>query len=291
MGVIHRNIKLGNIFMDNNLNVKIGDFVDSVVKKNNIEKINDNSYECLKTCFGVLVYNPKMIEKVEYDQKIDVYSMGVTFYELCHFHTPKKEVKESEVNYSKEMLDIINEMMEKDKDKRQTSEYFLDKIREEISKKYNGNTSIDAIVRCLFTFEDITNYYLKLEKNEIQNKPMTKAFIECLENFTGEDMIFHLNSIKYFREILCIENTRFDKTKEIEPKSVLAFLIRKLVNEINSDILLENKTNNYYIKSGEEKARTSKEEMKIVFEKKIFYSFKFLYKTKNDGIGKVCFHL
>ena len=68
MGVIHRNIKPGNIFMDNNLNVKIGDFVDSVVKKNNIEKINDNSYECLKTCFGVLVYNPKMIEKVEYDQ-------------------------------------------------------------------------------------------------------------------------------------------------------------------------------------------------------------------------------
>ena len=120
---------------------------------------------------------------------------------------------------------------------------------------------------------------------------MTKAFIECLENFTGEDMIFYLNSIKYFREILCIENTRFDKTKEIEPKSVLAFLIRKLVNEINSDILLENKTNNYYIKSGEKKARTSKEEMKIIFEKKIFYSFKFLYKTKNDGIDKACFHL
>ncbi len=219
MGVIHRDIKPGNILMDNNLTVKIGDFGVSAVKKNkdgenddnpNVQYLNASYMQCGGTLVFTEGYKAKELEKkgkekVEYDQKIDVYSMGVTFYELCHFHLPKKRGKESKVNYSKEMLDIINEMLEEDKDKRQTSEYFLDKIREEISRKYNRNTSIDAIVRCLFTFEDITNYYIQLKKNEIiQNKPMTKAFIECLENFTVEDIIFYLNSIRYFRVILCI---------------------------------------------------------------------------------------
>ena len=304
MGVIHRDIKPGNILMDNNLTVKIGDFGVSAVKKNKEGENDDNpNVQYLNASYmqygGTLVYTEgykakelekKEKEKVEYDQKIDVYSMGVTFYELCHFHLPKKRGKESKVNYSKEMLDIINEMLEEDKDKRQTSEYFLDKIRKEISKKYNRNTSIDAIVRCLFTFEDLTNYYIQLKKNEIiQNKPMAEAFVECLENFTGEDMTFYLNSIKYFREILCIENTKFDKTKEIEPKSVLAFLIRKLVNEMNSDTLLENKMNNYYIKSGEEKARTSKEEMKIIFEKKFFTQLNSYIRQKMMGLAKHVF--
>ena len=86
-------------------------------------------------------------------------------------------------------------------------------------------------------------------------------------------MIYYVNSIKYFRETLCIENTKFEKTKETEPKSVLAFLIRKLFNEMISKTFLENKKNNYYIKSDEEKARTNKEEMKIIFEKKFFSQF------------------
>ena len=30
----------------------------------------------------------------EYDQKIDVYSMGVSFYYMCYYHLPKKDVKE-----------------------------------------------------------------------------------------------------------------------------------------------------------------------------------------------------
>ena len=299
MGVIHRDIKPGNILMDNNMTFKIGDFGVSAVKKNNIEENNDNpnvrylnaSY---MKCGGTIVFTEgyqakELKERAEYDQKIDVYSMGVTFYELCYFHKPEKFGKENKVNYSKEMLDIIKEMLEEDKNKRQTSEYFLDKIRLEFSKKYNRNTSINAIVRCLYTFEDITNYYINLNIKEIQNKPMTKAFIECLKNFTGEYMIFYLNSIKYFREILCIENTKFDKTKEIEPKSVLAFLIRKLFNEMNSKTVLENKTNNYYIKSGEEKAKTNKEEMKIIFEKKFFSQFNPYLRQKMMGLSKDVF--
>ena len=86
-------------------------------------------------------------------------------------------------------------------------------------------------------------------------------------------MTHHVNSIKHPRETPRTENTKSEKTKETEPKSVLAFLIRKLFNEMISKTFLENKKNNYYIKSDEEKARTNKEEMKIIFEKKFFSQF------------------
>ncbi len=64
------------------------------------------------------------------------------------------------------MLDIIQEMIEEDKNKRQISKYFLEKIRKEFSKKYNKITNIDVIVRCFFTFEDITNYYINLNTKD-----------------------------------------------------------------------------------------------------------------------------
>ena len=75
------------------MTVKIGDFVDSVVKKNKNEKINDNLNVKFTLCGGPLIYSPEMIEKVEYFQKSDVYSMGVTFYELCPFKKKKKRGK------------------------------------------------------------------------------------------------------------------------------------------------------------------------------------------------------
>ena len=54
--------------------------------------------------------------------------------------------EDANVHYSNELLNIINLMLEEDKDKRQTSKYFLEMIKKEFSKKYANNTSIDAIV-------------------------------------------------------------------------------------------------------------------------------------------------
>ena len=52
-----------------------------------------------------------MREMREYDQKIDVYSMGVSFHELCFFRKPKKNGdinNGNNANYSEEMINIIN---------------------------------------------------------------------------------------------------------------------------------------------------------------------------------------
>ena len=283
-GVIHRDIKPGNILMDNNLNIKIGDFGTAAVKKENKKGNNKNVQYLNETYLSILdkedlqygqtfvssagYTSPEMKKRVDYDQKIDVYSMGVTFYEMCYLHNPSELGANDDVDYSDELLNIIKEMIEEDKNKRQTSKYFLEKIKEEFSKKYDRNTSIDSIVRCLYACKDITRYYKNLTEDEIQNKPATQAFIKCLNTFKEQDMIFYVNSIKYFREIICTENKKFDRTKEINPKLVLAFLTRQLHNEINYNVSSSSKANNYYIKSVEDNVQTNDVEMMINFQTK-----------------------
>ena len=300
MGVIHRDIKLANILMDNNMTIKLGDFGTCAVKRNN-EKENENikylnaeyrnilnqdEMKCNNTqIISEYFAAEEMIKEVDYDQKVDVYSMGVTFYYMCYHRIPKKGVMHNNTIYSKEMLDIVNEMLESDKDKRKSSDYFLERINNEFSKRYYRNTSIDAIVRCLYSFDELTKFYIQKTDNELKDKPITNAYVKCLKNMTEKDINSFFESIKYFREILCTENAKFDKTNEINPKLVLAFLLTKLHQEINfGNVTWEDEQNNYYMKSGLEDALTSKLEMLLNFENKLFSQLNSLISRKLVGI-------
>ena len=79
--VMHRDIKPDNIFMKNyndyyndldKLEIKIGDFGCSIfIKDNNSEGI------------GTVFYSaPEIIQGLEYDEKCDIWSFGITLYEL-----------------------------------------------------------------------------------------------------------------------------------------------------------------------------------------------------------------
>ena len=297
MGVIHRDIKPANLLMDNNMTIKLGDFGVSAVKI----KGNDKAAEYLnadynffknaeflnynKTWVGTREYMAdEILKNSEYDQKVDVYSMGASFFEMCYLHPFKhievvmdeygdvhqeyvKFVKPEDANvpYSKEMLNIISLMLEENKDKRQTSQYFLELIQTEFSKKFVKNTGIDSIMRCLYSFQDITTYYLNLRNQDLSNKPVTKAYIDCLISFTKKQKDDWFNSIKDFREIICTENTELEKSKEIDPRIFLNFLLMQLHNEIKETIIEKNEQNKYYMISGEEEARTSEINMMLSF--------------------------
>jgi serine/threonine protein kinase len=166
--VIHRDIKPENIFIDNNMNIKIGDFGFAAVKKDETDEnkkytnvgygegLNQLDLKYGGTKVGTKGYMADEIQNRKYDQKVDVYSMGVTFYELCFQHLPSRHIKTHSENYSDEMIKIVIEMIEEDAETRQTSEYFLKKIEQEFSKKYNRITSINALMSCLHSFEDIS---------------------------------------------------------------------------------------------------------------------------------------
>ena len=76
-GVIHRDIKPQNIFIlnieeENDIKIKLGDFGCSIYIKNNTSDP-----------IGTILYTaPEILKNLEYDEKCDLWSLGVTLYEL-----------------------------------------------------------------------------------------------------------------------------------------------------------------------------------------------------------------
>lgn len=133
---IHRDIKAPNIFlkkvttMDNKirLQVKVGDF--------GVAKVLTSTIECAKTVIGTPYYlSPEICNNRGYNSKSDVWALGCILYELCtlqHVFDAQNlkllVVKILEGNYkpinskqySKNLCNLVSEMLQKDPDKRPT---------------------------------------------------------------------------------------------------------------------------------------------------------------------------
>lgn len=87
-GFIHRDLKPMNIFIDRSNNVKVGDFglaknsqFSSIVLTNNqVESSNKD----LSTIVGTVFYTANEVATGDYDEKVDMYSLGIIFFEMCY---------------------------------------------------------------------------------------------------------------------------------------------------------------------------------------------------------------
>ena len=273
MGVIHRDIKPANLLLDNNMIVKLGDFGVSTVKTDK-SQYSDATYDMFEgdekmqyggTCVGTKEYMAKEVKLSDYDQKADVYSMGISFFELCYFDKPKNDKNEIKGLYSDELYNIIMLMMEENKEKRQNSQYFLKMIKDEYSKKYMKNTSIDSVIRCLYSLDSLTNFFIQSNDNNVKNKPITQAYAECLQYISKNGLKSEISPIKNIRHILGTENSNIQGTKEVDPRYLFAFLIKEFHKELNQPPEKKPDKNLFLIYSGDKESRIVKEEVMISF--------------------------
>ncbi|EGV61551.1 eukaryotic translation initiation factor 2-alpha kinase [Yamadazyma tenuis] len=88
-GFIHRDLKPMNIFIDKANNIKVGDFglaknsqFSSVLSTNN--QVTSSGDRDLSTVVGTLFYNAKEVATGYYNEKVDMYSLGIIFFEMCY---------------------------------------------------------------------------------------------------------------------------------------------------------------------------------------------------------------
>ncbi|GMI85364.1 hypothetical protein like AT4G24100 [Hibiscus trionum] len=136
-GHIHRDVKAGNILLDNNGAVKLSDFGVSACMFDSGDR-----QRCRNTFTGTPCWMAPEVMQAEtgYDSKADIWSFGITALELAHGHPPLSQYPPLKVllmtlqnapprlgdkKFSKSFKDMIAMCLVKDPKKRPTAEKLL----------------------------------------------------------------------------------------------------------------------------------------------------------------------
>ena len=203
--IIHRDIKLLNLFMTKDKKIKIGDMGMSIIFDED---------ELIHSRVGTPLYiAPELVKKEKYDYKIDIWSLGCSLYHLAKTVPPFTDenlikLGNSIINdqpsnlpicYSNELYDFILRLMIKNKDQRPSALEALELIPEKIKKKFYNNYNIYIAKKKKFKYE---NGKL-IEKQNIINKE--NKFKNKLDDFSNNNGTT-INSDKYFSKSLKNDN-------------------------------------------------------------------------------------
>ena len=260
-GLIHRDIKLQNLFIDDNLNIKIGDFNISVLQNvfSAQKFLNQNVVSSLlnnNTDAGTDGYKAPEIKFGNYNEKVDVYSMGISFFELAYGCKPyekfPKERFYQQNKYSKELNNLIDKMIVINPKNRISSNDAYLIAKKYFIKKFLKNTAIEVILNCFYNFPNFTEYFsnneymefLTDEKREIGTNVFN--IIQSLKDNRKDDTD---NGLYELRKIMTRSGLKNIKdNEEIDPGKFISFFIKKLnseLNEINNIVIDPNDKKQY----------------------------------------------
>ena len=243
-GIVHRDIKLQNLFLDDNFNVKIGDFnISAVINENAAKKFADNQQQAenlmnTNTTLGSPLYQAPEVGKRIYDQKVDIYSMGISFYELCFGHIPSSKKKfdfNDDGFYSNEIKEFIRAMIDEDETKRPTCNEAMAYAKDFFIKLYVKNTSVESVVNCFSNYIDLQKFF---SNNRIINyifdskKEISKSFFSAIQSVNDiKQKRINLYELRKAleKEGLDVKNDNL----EIDPGNFLIFFLSKLNSELN----------------------------------------------------------
>ena len=238
--IIHRNIRLENILMTENKEIKIGNFTKAILLKKEKNGDSPNEEERFNEPVGGLLYrSPEMVNKKGYGKKTDIYSLGVVFHKLCFYSFPESkfnstDVKKNKNIYSNEIINIIELMLNKDEEKRPDANTLYDLILKEYAKKVPHNSSIEAVFRSIISFKNFTTCMLDNKKEFLdeENYPFCFNFIKCMKAIQTNNDIYNLY-LQKFKNSMNNINTQIKSDEEINPIIVIDYLLEKLNKETN----------------------------------------------------------
>ncbi|KMZ91763.1 serine/threonine protein kinase [Plasmodium vivax Mauritania I] len=181
MNIMHRDIKPSNIFLqisDNILTAKIGDFGLTTRIDNNSNNINPSA--------GTVNYiSPEQLNGEHFDQKADIFSLGVVFFEM--FHEPFSTLMERSIVLSNLLKGIYPDYIKSD----QKIFHFLSKLLAINPQERSCAYSL-LHENFLFSFEkDFTEIYNLVEnkRNCEEVHTIISTLFDKVENSKGESLI------------------------------------------------------------------------------------------------------
>ena len=245
--IIHRDIKHLNIFLTNDMKIKIGDFGFSAIRKLNEENKPEKETKCLGSSFFL---SPEMIDRKPYGSKTDVYSLGCIFHELCFFKPPREPFKDennkiiglrdipikfNKDKYSEELKNIIYKMIEKEPSKRPNTEELFKEIKDVYNSRRIYCSSIFSVFRAFISFKIIWDKIPALtptEKQDREKMPITCLLYLALDNMSKPENTRYPIIFK-IRDILAYYNSKFLGPGEIDCLDLIDYIIQNLFMETN----------------------------------------------------------
>ena len=255
--IIHRDIKLLNIFMSKNKSVKIGDM--------GMSKILSNKEMKLSRVGTPLYLAPELVRKEKYDYKADIWSFGCSLYHLARTVPPfndenlitlgKAIVNDNPASlptcYSDKLNNFINKLMTKDKKLRPSATEALQLIPQKTKSKYDiSNYPNQKLI-------NINNKIEKITKKNKNNKEGNSASTTSNSMLSNNQNILNIkknnnNNFKANNELISGQTFykffRKNSDKTERKKNQFNFVGPKTGNTTSSqNILFDSKNMNSYL--------------------------------------------